>query len=208
MKKEKILSVIKTASSKLPTKYGKFNLSIYQSKPDNKEHIVLEMGKIKKGDTVLVRVHSQCLTADALLSLRCDCRGQLHKAMKIISKGNTGLIFYLNQEGRDIGLTNKIKAYALQDKGQDTVEANLLLGLPEDARSYDVVVKILKKLGISSINLLTNNPDKVVQLEKNGVRINTIIPLETKPNKNNSFYLKTKKKKMGHRLRHCRPIQF
>lgn len=199
MHSKKIVKVVKTASATLPTKYGKFLLSVYQSKPDNKEHVVLEIGDISS-KPILVRVHSQCLTADTLLSLRCDCRGQLHQAMKIIGKKGKGLIFYLNQEGRDIGLTNKIKAYSLQDKGQDTVQANKTLGLPEDARDYSLVAMILKKLDILNIDILTNNPDKIIQLEKNGIIVNKRISLETKPNKNNSFYLTTKKNKMGHVL--------
>lgn len=201
MHSKKIVKVVKTASATLPTKYGKFLLSVYQSKPDNKEHVVLEIGDISS-KPILVRVHSQCLTADTLLSLRCDCRGQLHQAMKIIGKKGKGLIFYLNQEGRDIGLTNKIKAYSLQDKGQDTVQANKTLGLPEDARDYSLVAMILKKLNILNVDILTNNPDKIIQLEKNGIIVNKRISLETKPNKNNSFYLTTKKNKMGHVL--CR----
>lgn len=194
-----IIKVIKTASAMLPTKYGTFVLSVYKTKPDNKEHIVLEIGNIHQEPT-LVRVHSQCLTGDTLLSLRCDCGGQLHEAMRVIGHKGSGLIFYLNQEGRGIGLTNKIKAYALQEQGQDTVQANQTLGLLSDARDYLLVVKILKKLGISHINLLTNNPDKITQLEKGGIVVEKRTPLETKPTKTNSFYLKTKKKKMGHIL--------
>ena len=196
MKMEKTVGVSKAASATLPTKYGTFTLTVYKSKPNNKEHVVLEIGKIDQGP-ILVRVHSQCLTADSLLSLRCDCREQLHQAMKVIGRKGVGLIFYLNQEGRDIGLTNKIKAYALQEKGQDTFQANRSLGLPEDARDYTLVAKILKKLGVYNINLLTNNPDKILQLEKNGIIVNKVVSLETKPNKFNTFYLATKKKKMG-----------
>ncbi len=199
MKNKNTVRVVKTASASIPTKYGVFLLSVYRSKPDNKEHVVLTMGKIDQ-DPVLVRVHSQCLTGDTLLSLRCDCREQLHKAMEFIARKGAGLIFYLNQEGRDVGLTNKIKAYALQEQGQDTSQANLSLGLPEDGRSYLVAIMILKKLGISRINLLTNNPDKISQLEKGGIVVEKRIPLEIKANKFNTFYLATKKKKMGNIL--------
>ncbi len=199
MKKNKTTKVVKTASAILPTKHGKFLLSVYRSKPDNREHVVLEIGEIHREPT-LVRIHSQCLTGDALLSLRCDCGEQLHEAMKVIGNKGAGLIFYLNQEGRDIGLTNKIKAYALQEQGQDTVQANQSLGLLADARDYLLVTIILKKLEIARIDLLTNNPDKIIQLEKNGIVVEKRIPLEIKSTKINSFYLKTKKKKMGHIL--------
>lgn len=199
MKKSKIIKVVKAASATLPTKYGTFLLSVYKTKPDNREHVVLEIGNIHQEPT-LVRVHSQCLTGDALLSLRCDCGEQLHEAMRLIGHRGAGLIFYLNQEGRDIGLSNKIKAYALQEQGQDTVQANQSLGLLVDARDYLIVTIILKKLGITHINLLTNNPDKIVQLEKYGIVVEKRIPLEMKPTKTDSFYLETKKKKMGHIL--------
>lgn len=192
--------VIKTATSTLlPTKYGNFQLSVYKSVIDNREHVALVKGEIK--DTVFLRIHSQCLTGDTLLSLRCDCGEQLHQSMKLISKNGSGVILYLSQEGRGIGLTNKIKAYALQDKGHDTVEANESLGFPIDARQYKVAVDILKDLSISKVNLLTNNPDKEEQLASLDIEITKTTSLEIKPNKINKSYLTTKKQKLAHRLR-------
>ncbi len=195
-----VQEIIKTATSILPTKYGMFQLIVYKSVIDNKEHIVLVKGEIK--DTILLRIHSQCITGDTLLSLKCDCGEQLHQSMNLINKNSSGVILYLNQEGRGIGLTNKIKAYALQDKGLDTVEANESLGLPIDARQYKIAVDILKDLGIFKINLLTNNPNKEKQLSKFGIEIIKTTPIETKPNNVNRNYLEVKKKKLGHLLNH------
>lgn len=191
--------VVKAASSNLPTKYGKFQLFIYKSIIDNREHTALVMGSAKKPQ--LVRIHSQCLSGDTLFSLRCDCGEQLRQSLDLISKAGSGAIIYLNQEGRGIGLINKIKAYALQDKGQDTVEANHALGLPTDARHYKIAADILKDLGIYKINLLTNNPDKVKQIILQGIAVVKTIPLEAKPNKINYQYLATKKRKLSHRLK-------
>lgn len=192
--------VIKTASTiPLPTKHGNFQLTVYKSVIDSREHVALVKGKIK--DTVFLRIHSQCLTGDTFLSLRCDCGEQLHQSMKLINKFGSGVILYLSQEGRGIGLMNKIKAYALQDKGYDTVEANESLGLPIDARQYKVAVDILKDLGVSKIHLLTNNPDKEKQLIKFGIKITKTTQLEIKPNKINKSYLAIKKQKLAHRLR-------
>ncbi len=190
--------IIKTATSILPTKYGNFQLTVYKSVIDNREHVALVKGGIK--ERALLRIHSQCLTGDTLLSLRCDCRQQFHQSMRLINKNGSGVILYLNQEGRGIGLTNKIKAYALQDQGHDTVEANESLGFPIDARQYKVAVDILKDLGISKVNLLTNNPDKEEQLTSFGTEIIKTTPLEIKPNKINKHYLATKKQKLAHRL--------
>jgi len=191
--------IIKTAASTLPTKYGNFKLIIYKSVVDKKEHIALVKGKIT--NAIFLRIHSQCLTGDTLSSLRCDCGEQLRKSMKLINKFGSGVILYLNQEGRGIGLTNKIKAYALQDKGHDTVEANESLGFPIDARQYKIAADILNDLGITKINLLTNNPDKEKQLTRFGIKIIKITSLEIKPNKVNKGYLTTKKQKMAHSLR-------
>lgn len=198
-KLEEPCCVVKTASSTLPTQYGLFKIIIYKSLNDNREHAVLTLGKLEK--PVLVRIHSQCLTGDTFSSLRCDCGEQLKKSMKIINKEGSGLILYLNQEGRGIGLTNKIKAYALQDKGYDTVEANEALGFPSDLRSYEIAADILKDLGAVNINLLTNNPDKKDQLAKFGIKIFKRIALEIKPNKIDLNYLKVKKRKMRHELK-------
>lgn len=192
-------SIVKKASSQLPTKYGTFQLSIYQSTLDGAEHAVLLLGK-PNGKPILTRIHSKCFTGDTFSSLKCDCREQLHQSLQMISNNREGIIIYLNQEGRGIGLTEKIKAYALQEKGLDTVEANHALGLPVDARDYKTASDILHDLGVSEIILLTNNPDKIDQLEKNGIRITKRIPLETKPHKYNADYLKVKKQKLGHRL--------
>jgi 3,4-dihydroxy 2-butanone 4-phosphate synthase/GTP cyclohydrolase II len=193
-----VQEIIKTATSILPTKYGKFRLIVYKSVIDNKEHIALIKGEIK--DTVLLRIHSQCITGDTFLSLKCDCGEQLHQSMKLINKNGSGVILYLNQEGRGIGLTNKIKAYALQDQGYDTVEANESLGFPIDARQYKIAADILKDLGILKINLLTNNPDKEKQLVQFDIDIVKTTSLETKPNKVNRNYLLVKKQKLGHLL--------
>ena len=192
-------SVSKTASSFLQTEYGKFKINIYKSIKDNKEHTALIKGDIIN-KVVPVRIHSQCITGDILHSLKCDCHEQLDKSLRIIDKNKTGILLYLNQEGRGIGLTNKIKAYALQEKGLDTAQANLALDLPVDARDYRIAAEMLKDIGISTINLLTNNPDKVKQVEKYGIIIKNRLPLEIIPNKFNKKYLLTKKQKLGHQL--------
>ncbi|MBI3115084.1 MAG: GTP cyclohydrolase II [Candidatus Kerfeldbacteria bacterium] len=191
--------VIKVATSTLPTIYGTFQISIYKSITDNREHAVLLKGNARQ--PLLTRVHSQCFTGDTLFSLRCDCKQQLHQSMKLINKAPSGVILYLDQEGRGIGLATKIKAYSLQDQGLDTVEANHKLGFPADARNYEVAAHILKDLGIKKINLLTNNPDKEKQLASFGISITKCIPIESQPNVANTKYLATKKHKLGHRLR-------
>ena len=190
--------VTKVATATLPTIYGRFQLSIYRSHPDGREHTVLIKGELRA--PVITRLHSQCLTGDTLLSLRCDCRQQLHQSMKVIRAAGSGVILYLNQEGRGIGLANKIQAYALQDQGLDTVEANHRLGLPADARDYEVAAHILKDLGIDQIRLLTNNPDKEKQLARFGIKICARLPIEFPHNGINAEYLATKKRRMGHRL--------
>lgn len=190
--------VIKVATSTLPTLYGTFQISVYRSIIDNREHTVLFKGNVRQ--PLLTRIHSQCFTGDTLLSLRCDCRQQLHQSLDLISKAGSGVVLYLNQEGRGIGLVNKIKAYSLQDLGHDTVEANHTLGLPADARNYQVAADILKDLGIEKIRLLTNNPDKEKQLATFGIHVTKCIPIESQPNGVNTKYLMTKKRKLGHRL--------
>lgn len=192
-------TIVKTACSNLATKYGLFKIKIYRSLSDNREHAALTLGKLEK--PVLVRIHSRCLTGDTFFSLRCDCGAQLKKSMQIIGKKRAGIILYLNQEGRGIGLTNKIKAYSLQDKGYDTVEANKALEFPSDLRSYKIAADILKDLGATNIYLLTNNPDKKDQLNSFGINIAKRIALEIKPNKIDLNYLKIKKRKMKHQLR-------
>lgn len=179
----------------LPTKYGNFKIKAYAN-----ENLVLIKGEIDPQKPVLVRLHSECLTGDTFGSLRCDCGDQLHMAMKQIAKNGNGLILYLRQEGRGIGLINKLKAYGLQDHGYDTYEANEMLGFKPDERDYATAVKILKDLGINHINLLTNNPDKIDQLENNGITIEQRIPLEIPANKINHDYLETKRDKFHHFL--------
>lgn len=194
-------TIINIASATLSTTYGIFQIRIYKSLEDGLEHAVLLKGKGKVLEPALVRIHSQCLTGEAFTSLRCDCRKQLIKSLTEIGKAKSGCLIYLNQEGRGIGLANKIKAYALQEKGYDTIEANEQLGFAADLRSYEVAAQILKDLNICKINILTNNPDKVTQLENFGIEIFKTIPLEIKPNSIDIHYLKTKKYKLGHKLK-------
>lgn len=187
----------KVAQTHLPTKYGKFILSVYKDN-EEKEHVVMEVGDIQ--DPVLVRLHSSCVTGDIFGSLKCDCGEQLEESMRMIQKEKSGLILYLNQEGRGIGLTNKIKAYALQEKGYDTVEANKKLGLPIDARDYKIAAEILKDFGISQVRILSNNPDKDEQLVQYGITVVERVPLEIQPHDENREYLRVKKEKMRHIL--------
>lgn len=191
--------IIKTASATLPTEYGTFQVLIYRSKKDGLEHtVLLHRGKPKS--PFLVRVHSSCLTGDTFSSLKCDCRDQLVMSLKKIGKSRNGALIYLNQEGRGIGLTNKIKAYALQDRGFDTIQANEKLGLKTDLRDYSVAAQILKDLKINSIILLTNNPDKISQLKRRGIEVLRSESIESPPNKINKNYLKIKKDQLGHKL--------
>lgn len=192
--------VKRIAEPQLPTKYGLFKLLVYENEIDKKHHIALVMGDIKPTDKVLVRVHSQCLTGDIFGSLRCDCGDQLRMAMEMIAKERKGVILYLRQEGRGIGLINKLKAYELQDKGKDTVEANRCLGFKADHRDYGIGAQILSDLGLHDIRVMTNNPAKFVALKGYGLRIVERVPLEVSPNKASERYLRTKKVKMGHLL--------
>src|SRR3989338_2021433 len=188
----------KVSETGLPTKYGKFRLVSYEDITGG-IHLVLINGEIKGKQNVYVRVHSQCLTGDTFGSLRCDCGEQLENALKIISK-NGGVLMYMPQEGRGIGLLNKLKAYELQDNGMDTVEANEKLGFKADARDYTVGAQILADLGLTTIKLLTNNPRKIEGLEKYGLKIVERVPLITVPKESNKKYLQTKKEKLGHYL--------
>lgn len=192
--------VIKGVTVKLPTAFGDFNLTPFIQKSNGVEHVALTKGEWKNDDEVLVRVHSSCVTGDIFGSYRCDCGEQLHRAMEIVDKEGKGAIIYLNQEGRGIGLYNKIKAYKLQEEGFDTVEANLKLGFEDDERDYGIGAGILHALDIGKIRLLSNNPVKRTGLEGYGMEIVESLSLEIEPNSHNEFYLETKRKKMGHFL--------
>ncbi len=184
----------------LPTQFGEWKAVAYRSPIDADEHVALVMGDISPDEPTLVRVHSQCLTSDVFGSLRCDCGEQLEMAMRQIAEEGRGVIVYMRQEGRGIGLHNKIRAYALQDQGMDTVEANQALGFPADRRDYGIGMQILVDLGVSNIRLLTNNPTKRAGLEGYGLNVVERVPIEIKPNSHNVRYLETKRKKLGHQL--------
>lgn len=184
----------------MPTKYGNFKAHCYINKLNNEHHVALVMGDLGNGNDVLCRVHSECLTGDVFGSLRCDCGQQLDKAMKMIAEKGKGVLLYMRQEGRGIGLVNKLKAYHLQDNGMDTLDANLALGFQGDLREYYIGAQILRDLGIKSLQLLTNNPDKVYQLEDYEIKITSRVPIEIKANPYDNFYLQTKRNRMGHIL--------
>ncbi len=194
------MHVEKITCSRIPTKQGVFQLCYYRNNQDNKEHLALILGDISRESTPLVRIHSECFTGDVLGSLRCDCGPQLQQAMQQIAAAGSGIIIYLRQEGRGIGLLDKLRAYNLQDMGYDTVEANLLLGHQADARDYTVAAFILQDLGVRSLRLLTNNPAKIAGLETHGLRVTQRLPLTAPPNRENATYLQTKAVRMHHLL--------
>jgi 3,4-dihydroxy 2-butanone 4-phosphate synthase / GTP cyclohydrolase II len=196
--REKLVEQIEVV--KMPTDYGEFNLHLYRSRVDGQHHLALVRGEISGAKNVLVRVHSECLTGDVFGSRRCDCGPQLHQAMRQVADAGCGVILYMRQEGRGIGLAPKIQAYKLQEQGYDTIEANAKLGYGMDLREYGLGAQILVDLGLKTIRLLTNNPKKVVGLEGYGLKITEQVPIRVKPNPHNEKYLKTKREKLGHLL--------
>lgn len=199
----KVFDIIVECASvaKMPTKYGEFMAHCYVNKITGEHHVALVKGYIGDGEDVLCRVHSECLTGDVFGSMRCDCGQQLETALKMIDREGRGILLYMRQEGRGIGLVNKLKAYKLQEEGMDTLEANIALGFPGDMREYYVGAQILREIGVKSLNLLTNNPDKVYQLKDYGISIRKRVPIEIEANMYDLFYLQTKRARMGHLLK-------
>jgi len=190
--------LVRYSEADLPTARGLFHAIVFRDRRDGAEHVALVVGQVEGGEAVPVRIHSECLTGEVFGSLKCDCRQQLERAMEMMSQSQRGVILYLRQEGRGIGLGNKIKAYALQAKGMDTYEANRELGFPDDLRRYDVAAEMLRMLGILSVDLVTNNPLKIAGLVDEGIPVHRRIPARTNPNPHNADYLKTKRERSGH----------
>jgi GTP cyclohydrolase II len=188
------------ARAKFPTRFGQFTVLGIEGRKASEQAVAVQHGKIRPGKATLVRVHSQCLTGDVFMSERCDCRAQLEMSLRKIAKAPSGVLLYLPQEGRGIGLLNKLKAYELQDEGLDTVEANRSLGFAADTRDYDFAAEALKTLGIRAVRLLSNNPDKVQQLESAGIRVVQLVPCRPRTSHHSRSYLRTKKDKLGHLL--------
>lgn len=194
------MAFVFVASSRLPTRHGEFSIHAFEDADTGKEHVALSMGDLANGQPALARLHSECLTGDGFGSLRCDCGPQLEAAMSQVAKAGHGVILYLRQEGRGIGLVNKIRAYALQDAGADTVEANEQLGFGADLREYAMCGDMLRHLGVTQVRLMTNNPKKVAAVEANGVQVVERVPLISGLNPHNEGYMQTKTDKMGHLL--------
>jgi GTP cyclohydrolase II len=188
------------ARANLPTRFGRFRIAGIQGRGEGEEAVAIQHGRLKNGTAPIVRIHSQCLTGDVFTSERCDCRAQLELSLRKIAKAPSGVLLYLPQEGRGIGLINKLKAYELQDDGLDTVEANRKLGFAADSRDYDFAAEALKALGVRKVRLLSNNPDKIEQLERAGIRVVDRIPCRPRTNHHSRAYLRTKQHKMGHLL--------
>ena len=193
---KKIISFVDT--NELPTDIANFKVHAFTEEQNKKDHLVIAFGNIESDKPVLSRIHSQCLTGESFFSMRCDCRFQLTESLQQIANNGSGVIFYLQQEGRGIGLSNKIRAYKLQDEGMDTVEANHQLGFHEDERNYEIVASMADHLNINSVDLMTNNPKKIKALEKLGLQVNKRIPILSESNEHNKKYLSTKAKKLGH----------
>lgn len=188
------------AHARLPSRFGEFDVYAFESLVDGKEHAVIARGSLDGATDLPVRIHSECFTGDVMGSLRCDCRDQLEAALEFVASQEHGAVVYMRQEGRGIGLVNKIRAYALQEQGLDTVEANHALGFPDDLRRYDVAAEMLRQLGVASVKLITNNPKKLEGLASHGIDVTGRIPHVMRANKHNAFYLETKRDKSGHLL--------